>query len=240
MSDYTMTLQKVCKIYGKETVQNWFSSYNLTDFLTPEQIQTITKFNVWSKEKLSEKIVNHYYMREIGFETPELFEHYAKFTMQEIMEEYLLKIYTKFLEYDPLSSVDYVEEYTREIENTAENKGNSSSNSTSNAEGFNINNDTPQGNITKQNLESGIYASQVNQNDNNNEIEDETSTSSSETLTNSNSGSSNQTESYTKTTKGNSGVSATAQALIMQYRNTIRAVDREIIENLNDLFMGLY
>lgn len=47
-------------------------------------------------------------------------------------------------------------------------------------------------------------------------------------------------ESYTKTIHGNSGVSATAQKMIEQYRDNIRAIDREIITKLEPLFMGLY
>jgi hypothetical protein len=122
MASYTIELRKVCEYYGREEVENWFKSYKLEDALTPEQIKAITKFGVWSKEKLASMIVDHYFMREIGFETPELFKHYAKLTMNEIMPRYLLKIYTQFLEYDPLSSVDYVEEYTREIEGEAKRK----------------------------------------------------------------------------------------------------------------------
>ena len=40
--------------------------------------------------------------------------------------------------------------------------------------------------------------------------------------------------------KGNSGVSATAQALIRDYRKTIVTINKDIIEDLNVLFMGLY
>ena len=40
--------------------------------------------------------------------------------------------------------------------------------------------------------------------------------------------------------KGNSGVSATAQKMVEQYRDNIRAIDYEIIKELNDLFMGLF
>ena len=83
-----------------------------------------------------------------------MFEHYAKVTMNEIMEKYLLIIYSKFLEYDPLSSVDFVEEYTRTIDSTTSATGKSNSESNSNSSGLGINNDTPQTNITKQNLET--------------------------------------------------------------------------------------
>lgn len=228
MATYTMELRKVIDYYGREEVESWFSSYNLADFLTPEQIAQINKYNVWSKEKLAKQIVNHYFMREIGFETPALFAHYAKVTMNEIMGSYLLKIYTQFLEYDPLSSVDYTEEYTREIEGSSE--GSSNSNSQNSAEGFNINNDTPQKRITKQDLDSGIYASSTNQSETTSQIQDETNTeASSKTI-----------EKYTHSMKGDNGVIVTNQYLVREFRELATNFNLEIINDLNKLFMGLY
>lgn len=228
MATYTMELRKVIDYYGREEVESWFSSYDLADFLTPEQIQQIQKYNVWSKEKLAKQIVDHYFMREIGFETPALFAHYAKVTMNEIMGSYLLKIYTQFLEYDPLSSVDYTEEYTREIEGSSE--GSSNSNSQNSAEGFNINNDTPQKRITKQDLNSGIYASSTNQSETTSQIQDETNTeASSKTI-----------EKFTHTMKGDNGVIVTNQYLVREFRELATNFNLEIINELNKLFMGLY
>ena len=228
MATYTMELRKVIDYYGREEVESWFSSYNLADFLTPEQIAQIQKYNVWSKEKLAKQIVDHYFMREIGFETPALFAHYAKVTMNEIMGSYLLKIYTQFLEYDPLSSVDYTEEYTREIEGSSE--GSSNSNSQNSAEGFNINNDTPQQRITKQNLDSGIYASTTNQSETSSQIQDETNTEAS----------SKTVEKYTHSMKGDNGVIVTNQYLVREFRELATNFNLEIINDLNKLFMGLY
>lgn len=228
MATYTMELRKVIEYYGRDEVESWFSSYNLADFLTPEQIQQIQKYNVWSKEKLASQIVDHYFMREIGFETPALFKHYAKLTMNEIMGSYLLKIYTQFLDYDPLSSVDYTEEYTREIEGSSE--GSSNSNSQNSAEGFNINNDTPQQRITKQNLDSGIYASSTNQSETSSQIQDETNTEAS----------SKTVEKYTHSMKGDNGVIVTNQYLVREFRELATNFNLEIINDLNKLFMGLY
>lgn len=228
MADYTMQLRKVIDYYGREEVESWFSSYKLSDFLTPEQISQINKYNVWTKEKLAKQIVDHYYMREIGFETPALFAHYAKVTMNEIMGSYLLKIYTQFLEYDPLSSVDYTEEYIREIEGNSE--GSSNSNSKNSAEGFNINQDTPQQRITKQNLNSGIYASETNQSETSSQIQDSTNTeASSKTI-----------EKYTHSMKGDNGVIVTNQYLVREFRELATNFNLEIINDLNKLFMGLY
>ena len=73
MAKYTIELRRVCELVGREEVENWFKSYNLEDFLTTTQIEQITKANVWSKDRLAKKIVDHYFMREIGFETPRSF-----------------------------------------------------------------------------------------------------------------------------------------------------------------------
>lgn len=91
MATYTIELRKVCELYGRDEVENWFKSYNLEDYLTEEQIQVLSKENIWTKDKLAKMIVDHYFMREIGFETPALFRHYAKVTMQEIMERLFIK-----------------------------------------------------------------------------------------------------------------------------------------------------
>lgn len=232
MAKYTIELRRVCEIFTREEVENWFKNYELTDFLTSEQIEVINQAGLWNKNKLARKIIDHYFMREIGFETPALFKHYAKVTMQELMEEKLPLIYSSSIQYDPLVNVDYTETFERDIEGTAQNTGSSNSNSSSNSSSLGINNNTPQQRITRQNLETGAYASSVSQGDNTSQIQDTTSTS--------NNGSSNTSEEYTKKIKGNSGVSATAQKMIEQYRQNIIAIDKEIIEELNILFMGLY
>lgn len=228
MASYTVELRKLCDIYGREEIENWFKDYELSHYLTPLQIEQIEKFGVWSKDRLAQKIVDHYFMREIGLETPALFKHYAKVTMQEIMERQLPKIYSNFLEYDPLSNVDFTETYTREIEGS--NQGNSNSNSSNNSSGYNILNNTPETRITKQQLESGIYASQTNQSDTETQINDETNTQSS----------SNTIEKFTRHEEGDNGVIITNQRLVKEYREIIVAIDEEIINELGKLFMAIY
>ena len=240
MADYTVRLERICEIYGRDEVENWFKSYNLEDSLTTEQIEAITKYNVWTKEKLASMIVDHYFMREIGYETPALFKHYAKVTMNEIMPRYLLKIYTQFLEYDPLSSVDYVEEYRREIESEATGesnaKGRANSTSSNNTSNLNISNRTPQSRISKQKLETGVYASEVNQFDSDSNIKDKTRTNN----TTSSSGNSKTIEKYTHSMKGDNGVIVTNQYLVREFRELAISFNEEIINELNILFMGLF
>lgn len=162
-----------------------------------------------------------------------MFEHYAKVAMNEIMEKYLLYIYSKFLEYDPLSSVDYVEEYTRTIDSTTQATGKSNSESNSNSSGLGITNDTPQTNITKQNLETGAYASNVTQSDSESTTKDNTSTESE--------GSGNTIEKYTHSMKGDNGVIVTNQYLVREFREIAISIDEEIITELNKrLFLCIY
>lgn len=232
MAKYTIELRRICDIYGRDEVESWFKNYDINNYLTPTQIEQIQKFNVWSKDRLATKIVDHYYMREIGFETPTLFKHYAKIKMQEIMERYLPKIYSNFLEYDPLSNVDFTEEYTREIKGTGKNEGNSNSNSSNNASGLNVNSDTPQGQISKQNILNGAYASNTNASETESSINDNTKTSSNSE--------SNTIEKFTRHEEGDNGVIITNQRLVKEYREIIVAIDEEIINELNKLFMGLY
>ena len=232
MAKYSLELRKVCDLYTRTVVESWFKSYDISDYLTPLQIEVLEKNRVWSKDHLAKKIVDHYYMREIGFETPALFKHYAKITMQEIMEKYLLLIYSKFLEYDPLSNVDYDETYTREIEGEAQNTGSSNSNSNSNSNGMGVHSDTPQTNISKNDYLNGGYASSVDVSESDSNIQDETNTSSQ--------GTSKTIEKYTHHMEGDNGVIVTNQYLVREFRELASNYDAEIIKELNTLFMGLY
>lgn len=235
MSKYSMELRKLFDpitfnppIFTRKQVEGFFTDYEISDYLTNEQIAVINNTGLWSKEKLAKKIVDHYYMREIGFETVGLFIHYAKVTMQELMEEYLPLIYSSAIQYDPLVNVDYTESFERNEQ--MGNNGASNSVSSSNASSLGVNSDTPQGQISKQAILNGTYASSTGASENESEV----------TSQSNNQSNSNTNENYTKRVKGNSGVSATAQKMIEQYRNNIRAIDREIIDKLGILFMGLY
>ena len=231
MSKYTVELRELFEpirftpaLFTRSEVESWFKDYDLDDYLTEEQQAVITATGLWNKDKLAKKIVDHYYMREIGFETIGLFIHEAKDEMNELMEEYLPLIYSSAIQYDPLVNVDYTETFSR-----TENMGNQSSTaSTSNGSSLGINSETPQGQINKTDILSGRYATNTNATENN--IGNNTNSNSS----------ANSLENYTKRIKGNSGVSATAQKMVEQYRNNIRAIDREIIKKLSILFMNIY
>lgn len=47
-------------------------------------------------------------------------------------------------------------------------------------------------------------------------------------------------ETYKRHLTGNQGISATYQAMIKQFRDNIVSIDKDIIDELNILFMGIY
>lgn len=212
MSVYSVSLREIVETFGEQEVKSWFTNYDLNDYLTNAEIEIINNRGTWSKDRLAQKIIDHYFMSDIGFETPALFKHQAKVAMQEIMEEKLPLIYSASIKYDPLVNVDYTETYNRT----------STGNSTSSSDGLNVHSNTPQGQINKSEILDGKYASSTDAN----ELSDKTDTTGN--------------EQYTKNVKGNSGVSATAQKMVQQYRENIIMIDRDIVNDLASLFMAIY
>lgn len=210
MAKYTTNFYSLLNmgIYTKEDLKSWFTDYELSDYLTQEEIEVIESRGTWNKDKLADKIIDTYFFREFGLETPAMFKHYAKIKMRNIMESKLPLIYSAAIHYDPLVNVDFTESFERNSTGTATSSG------------LNVNSDTPQGQINKGDILNGSFAS---------------STSADES-----DGSTSSNEEYLKRVKGNSGVSATAQKMVEQYRQNIRAIDYEIIKELKTLFMGIY
>lgn len=220
MAKYTFELRELVSTFGEDEVKKWFTDWELGDFLTKEEIEVIESRGTWSKDKLAKRIIDHYFTREVGTDAVGQFRLFVKDKMNEVMETYAPLIYSASIEYDPLVNVNFTETYSGNTVNSSQ------SNSQSKGSGLTVNSDTPQGQISKSQILQGRYASSTGANETDNTVNDESSNKGQET--------------YTKTTKGNSGVTATAQALIRQYRDAIRALDTEIIYELDPLFMGIY
>lgn len=224
MSKYTFELREVISTFGEDEVKSWFMDYELSDFLSPEEVRVIEEKGVWSKEQLADRIITHFKMREIGTDSIGSFKLYIKDLLTETMETYVPIIYSASIKFDPLVNVDFTESFERESENQSQ----SNSSSTNESSGLTVNSDTPMGQISKTAILQGKYASSTGANETENNIQDQTASNGS------------GRETYVKRTKGNSGISTTAQALIKQYRDVIRAINTEIVYNLEPLFMGIY
>ena len=218
MAKYTMEIRELTSTFGEDEVKSWFMNYELSDYLTDEEIAVVISRGTWSKEKLAQRIIEHYYTREIGTDAIGQFILFAKDRMHEIMETYAPLIYSVSIKYNPLENVNYTESYAGTSDAT------SSTTSKASGDSLNVQSDTPQGQISKSAILNGEYATNTSANENSTSATDDSS--------------SMGNQSYDKTIKGNNG--KTAQELIEKYRKNIRAIDTEIVYALENLFMGLY
>ena len=165
------------------------------------------------RETLNNNILYYYYEDEIGVETPELFKIYLNRTLDRIMPYYnnLYKEQLKLLDNGLLNNVNYKEESNREIA--------SSNNSTNKGKG--LYQDTPQGAIDMTEFNSQHYATNLTMNSN----EDF------------NSG--NSTDNYVRIITGNNGNRYPIE-LLRDIKNNLMNIDNLIIEELEDLFMGIF
>lgn len=183
------------------------------------------------REVLNNKILMHYYMDEIGFETAGLFKVYLNNKMNEIMP-YYNELYKK--QKDLLLNLDkttnMTETFTRDNTTNTNTTSNSTSSNTASGTSKNVYQDTPMGNITEQNIDNYSYASsqEFNKNQNTSSIEDNSS------LT----GKATNLENYIRTKTGNNGRLYGIEILKM-IKNNYMNIDEMIINELQDLFMGI-
>ncbi len=180
---------------------------------------------------LNNKILMHYYMDEIGFETAGLFKVYLNNKMNEIMP-YYNELYKKqkdlLLNFDKTTNL--TETFTRDNTTDTNTKSNSTSSNTASGSSKNVYQDTPMGSITQQNIDNYDHASsqEFNKNQNTSSIEDNSN------LT----GKATSLENYIRTKTGNNGRLYGIEILKM-IKNNYMNIDEMVINELQDLFMGI-
>lgn len=203
------------------------------------------------REQLNNKIIQHYYFREIGFETEALFKNRLNQKMNEIMPYYNQMYESAKLNIDPLSTINLSETFNRNSSSTG--SGTSSTSGTgNNTSNFNSTDTTDYGKVSKF---SDIAQAQTTPNEILNDkyltsatVDDGqdkntntgTNTSQTESTT---SGTStdkrNLDEDTTLTRKGNNGTASESELLNM-YRETFLNIDMMIIDDLDELFLGIW
>lgn len=191
------------------------------------------------RNTLNTKILNHYYLDEIGLETPALFRNRLLARLKEIMPYYNTLYENQLDKIDNLlGNVDLHEtmdrDYTKSENNTnnTTTSGNSTSSSTSNNK--NLFQNTPQGRIAQTDIDSQTWATNVTFD--RGTINDTSTTSGTSNATNTQTGSS--TDDYIKHITGNNGKKYNIE-LIEELRKGLLNIDLMIIDELYDLFMGL-
>lgn len=118
MSKYTIELRWI--------VEYEESAYSKTDVTNPVYHEgTIKKLGLDTypifvenyRSVLNKKIIDHFYFREIGFETAAQFAFYMRRTMNEIMPYYNQLYKSELLELDPLRDVDMWYDTNQTIDN---------------------------------------------------------------------------------------------------------------------------
>lgn len=97
-------------------------------------------FDECHRKELNEKIIEHYYFREIGAETPDRFNFYLRRKMREIMPYYNQLYISEMIKFDPLAT-DYFEEQREHERAMAEQNGKQSAEAR-NADSKNVYSDT--------------------------------------------------------------------------------------------------
>lgn len=193
------------------------------------------------RSHLNDKIIDHYFFREIGQETAAQFAQMMKRTMQEIMPKYnrLYNIINTEMEH-PLS--DYVrhrninEDYTSEVDGTTSSRSNGTSSANSTDHNRNVFQDTPMSLLSNNgspSIEDLDYATNVTYNDGNG------TTSGTTSSTNSGTSSSDRSDNRAKTEEVY-GRNQTLAGVLDEFVDKFVDVDVLVIKDLEDLFFKLW
>lgn len=202
------------------------------------------------KKAFEKKVLDHFWMRQIGAETVGRFLHYFRRTVREIMPYYIQRYQSVDLMKDPeirpLDNYNMIEEYEGEQTNMAESNA-SGTNGTDNnltrkesGHSAGAESDTPQGALDMSINGSTLalaYASKTEQGLTGSDVtEDSFST---ETHASNGKSTGEGTDKHKLTRRGNIGVT-TYSDLLEGYRKTFLNIDMEIINELESCFLGVY
>lgn len=264
MSRYTVQLrwpieQRLDDLKLPHEEGNWPQAYKLLG------LDDYPIFDEGHRQVLNDKIIRRYYFREIGFETMGQFRWELRERMFSIMPYYNQLYGSEGLVTDPLLStnLDYTERWTRDeatktkevrdndktgsadVKTTSDSTSSQTTSDTSHDK--NVFNDTPMNGLDTGAIESGEYATNVT-------FDDATSSGKSDTTSAAKGTSSTSTKSTDDTTTDRThtgdydgtkehnqkGFDGSQSDLLLTYRQTFLNIDREIVDSLNDLFMGLW
>lgn len=232
MSKYTTQVRFICEdVLGYDESQG----YSKVDEITARSAPLIFDFyfpifdNAY-RLPLEIKILKHFYTQEIGEETVGLWKLRLNTRLNEIMPLYNKLYETELLKFNPLYEADYYREGNRDGVQRDQENGNVNRQLSPKNDTWTLFNDTPQGDIT--NIEQNGYLTSATH-----VISD--GTGSTDNQQNNRTANINTTEDYLEHVYGKMAGKSYSQ-LIMEYRESFLNIDMMIIEELKDLFMGLW
>ena len=262
MSNFTTEVRYICEYYaGLEESEGYDQVDTIIEAARPHIFDfTYPIFDVNYKPILERKILNHYYTREISYETVGVWKLHLKAKMNEIMPMFNKLYETELLTYNPLWDVDLTEDKWRDVDTETTGTENRTGTVSIAADGqkavqhsgndsranTNLYSDTPQGAIT--NLADGKYLTNATMDNEtgSNTYADNTTThdTSAENNTRATMTSStlDTTDNYLKHIKGKRG-GLTYSKMLEQEVDLIEKIDNidwRIIRELRDLFFTLW
>lgn len=201
-----------------------FTVHHAADF-TAVGLNDYPIFNPSYRDGLNEKIVRHYWNREIGFETIELFVMKMKTLMGEIMPYYNQLYESTLHEIDPLSTINLTTETTGHGETNEQSEGDSTALNTTDSQSRAVQSTTPQTMLAGDEDYATGAADSRSKTD-----ADSTASQTSQATTES------DTMGETRVT----GYQGAAATLIMNYRDSLINIDLMVIRDLEQLFMQIF
>ena len=182
-------------------------------------LSTYPIFDEEYRTQLNNKIIDHFYFREIGMETVANFAWFLRRKMNEIMPYYNQLYESVDLVTDPVNEIDVT--YLEHIDS----KSNNTANSTTTTDDSNVYSDTPMDFIEDglSAIKNGNYATNANYDQGESNTDSTANT--------------NSEQDRLRTEKGHR---QSQSDLLLKYRETFINIDMMIIEELETLFMGVW
>lgn len=255
MSKYTTEVRFICE--SKAGLSESAGCDNVNDIVSKSWDKIFTSKAVFFDEEyrsvLCQKILKHYYLREIGSETVGIWKLWMNTRLEEIMPFYNQLYESALIEFNPLYDVDLKRTHNRKIDSSKQDTGTSqsvssgeikvseTSSGSSNNTKKDLYSDTPQGAITG--LENENYLTNARKvTDTGSTSNENSSTGTNKTTVNddtSNTGTANSLEDYVENVSGKQG-SESYSSMLLKFRETFLNIDMQVIEEFSDLFMGLW
>ena len=210
--------------------------YKIFDFDYDYYMKGLVSDEVYQQKKkdFENKFIDFYYFDEIGYNTPDRFKqrlkNYLDMGFKKWQERYKTELEVERQDINFLLNKDLIEERITEgnATGTATSTSTSTSNTNNNSSNKNTVNDTPDTRFTStENFATSITTDETSSNS--------TNTGNGET-TNTSNQNSNVNERFTS--KGNIGVTSSAE-LLEKWREVIIDIDNEIIEEADKFFMQI-
>lgn len=263
MSKYTTEVRFICE--SKAGLSESAGCDNVDDIISRSWNKIFTSKAVFFDEEyrgvLCQKILKHYYLREIGTETVGIWKLWMNTRLEEIMPFYNQLYKSALIEFNPLYDVELKRTHNRKVDSNKQDDGTSkvvsdgvsseigtgsgSESGSSNSTKKDLYSDTPQGAITG--LENENYLTNARKVTDSSSTSGNSSSEFSNSGTNkttvngetSNTGTANSLEDYVENVSGKQGTESYS-SMLLKFRETFLNIDMQVIEEFSDLFMGLW